>query len=218
MARKKLGRPSNRFKILNTELSKSMSKSQLQNYIKMATREINKDLKFIESDDVLSSSLRNLQRASGVNMVKGKLGMGLNKKKDELLFQAGMLQGHFNLDVYTEGAREYMSEKTLKAYETFKTRTGMKDLSESDYIKLVEIMGAMGSSVLEQLSSKQIRTYFMRVKKKAGTTPSSKTFTSALVDAYNDLKSKTNPKTGTKYTKAELRKAVGKELLNRLAK
>ena len=193
------------YSLFNTTISKKMTRKQLQSYIREATRTINQSLDEIAGNEVLETSLNRLKDASGVKGRGGKLGLGLNKNKNALLMQARMLKGHFGLDVYTSNADEYIEEKTIRAYATFKERS-KKDISLNDYLELVNVFGGLESTILEALSSKQVRAYYTKYADKTN----SKNMTELLTELYEDHKD--DIVGGKRITKSGLRTVIGKEL------
>lgn len=195
------------YSLANMTISKKMTRKQLQSYIREATRTINKSLGEIEGNDVLETSLNRLKEASGVKSRAGKLGMGLGKKKDDLLRQARMLKGHFGLDVYTSNADEYIEEKVFRAYESYK-KNNKADLSFNDYLELTNIFGGLNDTIFEVLGSEQVRKYYQTYSSKTN----SKTITDLITDIYNDHKQ--DIINGKSITKRQMRSLIGKELKN----
>lgn len=215
MARKKRGRPSNLFTLAGTTVSEKWTKKQLQNYIRQSTKYINKSISSIADIDMmaepLQKSLKLLKDVSGVQGRRGKLGLGLNKSKADLLRQARMLHGHFNIDIYTSVGEELINEKEQQAYETFKSNT-KSDISFEDYTSFINIMGGLDKTIIEALGSEQIRKYYLSFKNKA----SAPTIFDLMVDIYNEHKH--DIVDGKVIGHKKLRSLVGRELKQAIKK
>lgn len=161
-----MARKSERLKLYETKLSSKMTKKQLQDYIRKATKEVNKTIgKKGTGYENVDRSVNYLRKLGGTRKEKGveKLGMKLNKKKDELYLQARRLKAHFGIDSETRLGREMYSQRERSAYQKFsKKLTKDRDIKIdiSTYRGLVEIFGALGSKTVEMLTSTQISNLY----------------------------------------------------------
>ena len=211
MAKKRLNKQSNRMRLYDTTISKSMTIPQLKKYIRQATEEINKSIKARGTgSEQLDKSINYLKKVGGVKKVKdknkniiSKVGLSFSKKKKEdLLKQARMLKQHIGFDIETRSGKEYMQEKEAKAFKTFKKHTGIA-LSKEDYRRLVDILGDLGTTLVSQLTSDQVAEFFSRSKDKM----SGNSLVELIIEVYNE---------NDGLTKTEMLEAINDRLVEEL--
>lgn len=186
-------------KLASINLSAKYTKKDLMEYIRTVTDYINTTIRnrSINKSEPVLKSARLIGKRYGIKRVaKGKGRLDINgtkgllkyniwgKSHDELLAHARLLKSHLSIDEETTLGQQIMSEKLKSQYESFIENDLFGDVSEKEYVALVNVFGQLGSDLVEKYSSTELRSLFIDLRRKDR--GMSRNFVDIARDVYHD--------------------------------
>ena len=131
----------------------NLTAMELKDFIRQGIDYINELYKYNESENINFKKPQQhffdeIQSKTTRGRFGNKLGYGLNVNKEKLLDKAEDIRRFLKL------SRDYDAEKVYKAYTKFQNR--FEGVTREEYGKIVNTLGALGTSVLEKFPSEHV--------------------------------------------------------------
>lgn len=152
--------------ITNIKPISKMTVVELKDYIRIATGEANLRILSNESDNPTIINRINYLKAQGTgNLSSEGIGFGFQyKSKSALKNQAYALSQFNKFDIYSEAGKKQIEAEERRALRSYNKGGHGTRLNINQFRELTTIYGALGTELLQQLDSDQVRALYDDVR------------------------------------------------------